>query len=227
MRQSVGAHYGWRDWLAQKRRELGFVGAVSVFAHWPPAALGVLTLGGLWLCLMSAPWRLGGLIALPIASALILANPHPEVFISDDGDNAGVIVKTPDSRRAFAIYDKRKGRFDSDVWMEQAGFEIGREKPLKLSDFAACDQRGCATEINGEWIAISGDRAGFEDDCDRADVVIALYPVLKSDRESCRAALVDRRDAWAAGAHALFITRDKVRIVSAADLRGVRPWSGG
>jgi len=213
--------------LAAARWTMNLPGAVSVFAHWPPAALGVLTLGGLWLCLMSRPWRLAGFAALPVASALILANPHPAVFISEDGDNAGAMLEAPDGRRVFAIYDKRKGRFDAEVWMEQAGLDIGREKSLKLSEFAACDQRGCVKEIDGEWIAISGDRSGFEDDCAKADVVVALYPVSKSDRERCHARLVDRRDAWTSGAHALYVNRGRISIVSAADRRGVRPWSGG
>ncbi|MEK7265903.1 MAG: ComEC/Rec2 family competence protein [Pseudomonadota bacterium] len=213
--------------LSAARWTMDLPGSVSVFAHWPPAALGVLTLGGLWLCLMSAPWRLGGLAVLPVAAALIFANPHPAVFVSDDGDNAGVLFKTPEGESSFAVYDKRKGKFDTEVWMEQAGIDVRRVTPLRLADYAACDLRGCAAAIDGAWIAISGERSGFEDDCARADAVIALYPVAKPEREGCNALLIDRRDAWNSGAHALYVTRGRVRIVSATEQRGVRPWSKG
>ena len=59
----------------------------------------------------------------------------------------------------------------------------------------------------------------------RADFVIALYPVAKAERKACKAPLIDRRDAWKSGAHALYISRGGIRIVSAADKRGARPWS--
>ncbi|OFX04620.1 MAG: hypothetical protein A3E78_05185 [Alphaproteobacteria bacterium RIFCSPHIGHO2_12_FULL_63_12] len=200
-------------------------GAVTMFPHWPPTALGALTLGGLWLCLMSAPWRLGGLFMLPVAGALILANPHPSVFVSDSGDNAGVLFTTAEGARTLAVYDKRKTKFDVEVWMEQAGIDVRRAKSSRLADAAACDRRGCAVLIDGAWIAISGERSGFDDDCARADAVIALYPVARAERESCGALLIDRRDAWNAGAHALYISKGEVSAVSAADRRGVRPWT--
>lgn len=212
--------------LGVARWTMNLPGAVTVFPHWPSAALGVLTIGGLWLCLMLAPWRLGGLAALPIAVALIATEPHPRVFVSEEGDNVGVISDAPRGGHVFAVFDKRKGRFDTEVWMEQAGIDVQRVKSSRLAEFAACDRLGCVSVINGRRIAISGNRSGLEDDCDRADVVIALYPVAKRDRKGCKAMLIDRRDAWNSGAHALYVTKDGVKIISAAEKRGARPWTG-
>lgn len=220
------AAYGVDIMLAMARWTMNLPGAVTVFPHWPAAALGVLTMGGLWLCLMSAPWRLGGLAALPVAVALIAAEPHPRIFISEEGDNVGVLADAPDSRHVFAVFDKRKGRFDAEVWMEQAGIDVQRVKSSPLAEFAACDQFGCVSVINDRRIAISGKRSGLRDDCDRAELVVALYPVSKRDRNGCSAALIDRRDAWNSGAHAVYVSKRGVKITSAAEKRGARPWTG-
>lgn len=220
----IAAH-GVDIMLAMARWTMNLPGAVTVFPHWPSAALGLLTAGGLWLCLMSASWRLAGLAVAPFAAALIMAEPHPRIFVSEEGDNVGVISDAPGGGHVFAVFDKRKGRFDTEVWMEQAGIDVQRVKPSHLADSAPCDRIGCVSVIDDRKIAISGERSGLKDDCDRAEIVIALYPVAKWDRKGCKATLIDRRDAWNAGAHAIYVAKDGVKISNAAEKRGKRPWT--
>lgn len=211
--------------LAAARWTVGLPGAVTVFPHWPPLALGILTIGGLWLCLMRAPWRLAGVAALPVAVALILAEPHPDFFVSEDGENAGYVTRGENGEKTFAVFSKRKGRFDAEVWMEQAGIDIRRVKSAPLADIAPCDRFGCVVTIDNRRIAVSERIDGLKDDCDRADIVIALYPVATAAREGCGAALIDRRTAWDSGAHSIYVMRRGVRVVSASQRRGDRPWS--
>ncbi|MFZ5618745.1 MAG: ComEC/Rec2 family competence protein, partial [Pseudomonadota bacterium] len=200
-------------------------GAVTVFPEWPASALVMLTIGGVWLCLMSAPWRLAGFSALPVAIALIAVEPHPDFFISEEGDNVGVLYRLPEKMPGLAVFDKRKGRFDARVWMEQAGIDAEKKKPIRLSEIGACDNLGCVVEIEGATIAVSSDRAGLDDDCALSRAVIALYPVSKPERRNCRAMLIDRRDAWENGAQAAFVSGRGVRIESVAVARGERPWT--
>lgn len=201
-------------------------GAVTVFPQWPGAALGVLTAGGLWLCLMSAPWRLFGLGALPIAAALILLEPQPALFVGDEGDNAGAPHLAGDAA-SFAVFNPRKDRFDARVWMEQAGVDIEGAKPSALKDVARCDAGGCVIDAGGVPVALSNDRAGLDDDCARAGLVVAFYPVTRRERAACAAPLIDRRDAWNDGAHAVYVKDGEIRIESVAEHRGRRPWTGG
>jgi competence protein ComEC len=210
--------------LAMAQWTANLPGAVTVFPHWPSSALGVLTIGGLWLCLMSAPWRLCGIAALPVSIALIAAQPHPRIYVSEEGDNVGVLFDAP-GERVFAVFDARKGRFDTEVWMEQAGIDTVRVKASRLDEFANCDIHGCVTSFDGRMIAISNRQSGLKDDCGRADLVIALYPVANWDRQGCKAALIDRRDAWNSGAHAVYISNAGIRAVSSAAIRGARPWT--
>ncbi len=211
--------------LTMGRWTMALPGAVAVFPQWPSAALGVLSLGGLWLCLMKAPWRLGGFLALPIAILMIAGNAHPQLFISNEGDNVGLVVKTPEDHRALAVFDGRKSRFDSQFWMEQAGINIAKAKPVKLSDFAPCDPDGCVIDQGTVKVAISRNLSQLDDDCLRASLVIALYPVNDRVRRACGVQIIDRRDAWSDGAHVVYFTPYQFKIVSAAERRGDRPWS--
>lgn len=211
--------------LMMGRWTMALPGAVAVFPQWPPAALGVLTIGGLWFCLMKAPWRLGGTLALPVAFLLIAGTAHPQLFVSKDGDNVGLVVKTAGDHRAIAVFDGRKSRFDSQFWMEQAGINIANAKSVKLSAFASCDVDGCVIDEGEVKIAISRNLSQLDDDCLRAGLIIALYPVNDHDRKACAAQILDRRDAWSDGAHAVYLTSNRIRIESAADRRGDRPWS--
>lgn len=199
-------------------------GAVTVFPSWPPSALAAMTIGGLWLCLMSKPWRLAGVIALPIALALVAAAPHPEIYFSEEGENAGLVVV--DGGRSLAVADRRKGKFDARVWMEEAGIDVEKAKPAALADVAACDRLGCVATVEAARVAVSTDRAGLDDDCARAELVLALYPVSRGERRDCVARLIDRRDAWEEGAHAVYVERGVIRVTTSAQARGTRPWTG-
>ncbi|NWG90969.1 MAG: ComEC/Rec2 family competence protein, partial [Parvularculaceae bacterium] len=200
-------------------------GAVTVFPAWPASSLFFLTIGGLWLCLMSAPWRLGGLAALPVAATLIAANPHPGLFLSADGDNVGALVEDKFGKAQLAVIDLRKSKFDARVWMEEAGIDAEKQSAAALAEFFPCDASGCVVATDGAEIAVSRDRSGLDDDCARADLVIALYVVAKRDRAGCKARLIDRRDAWEKGAHAVYVRNGNLRIETAAARRGDRPWT--
>lgn len=211
--------------LALARWTTELPGAVTVFPHWPPAALGVLTIGGLWLCLMSAPWRLFGVAALPAAAALIAAEPHPVLYVSDQADNVGCRYSADGGGSRLAVLDRARSRFDVNVWMEHAGVDAETQRPAKLSDVAPCDESGCVIMADGALMAVVKRRSGLDDDCRRADLVIALFVVTGKERANCGAQLIDRRDAWRDGAHSAYVRNGAIRIQSAASLRGERPWS--
>lgn len=201
-------------------------GAVATTPQWPPAALGILTLGGLWLCLQRAAWRLAGIAALPLSAVLIAAAEPPLIFISDEGDNAGVTVETGGGQNAMAVFRPRKDRFAANVWKEQAGLDPEAAPTLAISDIARCDDFGCTMEVEGKRLAISAHPLGLPDDCARADIVIAFFSVSGADYTACRATLIDMRSTRMRGAHAVWIDKEgNIRVRTAAELRGARPWS--
>ena len=202
-------------------------GAVSVTPQWPLSALLALTFGGLWLCLARAPWRLAGLAALPAAVILIANARPPTLFVASSGLNAGIVLNHEDVRE-IAVFSTRRDRFAATVWTEAAGLDPMRAPPIGMEDVFSCDAVGCAgAPFYGLSVSFIRSRAALDEDCARADLVVAFFPASGADWSACRAVLIDRRSVWREGAHAVWIEADgAVRIETAKDNRGQRPWTG-
>jgi len=261
-------------------------GAVTTIHHWPAAALIILTIGGLWLCLMTAPWRLAGLAAIPVAIVIAISAPPPTLFVTTEGTNVGVVVRSsfplhtaawptggrkavdggrlpsPFGRGAggegsdassaepsplsplpmgegnavlasgergrmrLAMFNPRKDKFVARVWKEYSAVDAAGSPTIPFAEIGRCDPAGCAVEMSGAIVAVSNDPLGLADDCARADLVVALYPATRRNRAECGATLIDRRDAWNHGGHAVWIGKNQTfRIKSVAGVRGARPWT--
>ncbi|HBK90623.1 MAG TPA: hypothetical protein DDZ68_03005 [Parvularcula sp.] len=209
--------------LSLGRWTAGLPGAVTVFPKWPAAVLPAFAVGGLWLCLMTGPWRLIGFAAAPIAFLMIALSRAPDIYVSASGENAGAVLRGDEP--ALAIFDGRKDRFAAEVFLEQAGFDARRQVPVPMRRLGLCDELGCVVSARGARIAFTGRRESLDDDCARAALVVALFPVADVERDGCAASLIDRRDVWNEGAHAARIDQRRIRIESVRDLRGERPWT--
>lgn len=201
-------------------------------AAWPGAALRVpampgwgllaLALGGLWLCLWRAGWRLLGvpLIVLGLASPALA--PRPMVLISADGGL--VAVRQADGR--LALSSGRGQGFVRGLWLRRNGQESEPLWPLSgrsADGVLACDGMGCLYRPpdRPELVALIRDPAALPEDCAVADIVVALIPV----RGPCSAPLViDRLDLWRSGAHAVYLN-GAPRVAQTAAAVGDRPWA--
>ncbi|MEM9706407.1 MAG: ComEC/Rec2 family competence protein [Pseudomonadota bacterium] len=200
-------------------------GAVAMTARIPNSAMVILTFGGLILVLTPTARRLLALIALPIAAALSVSIQSPVVFISREGENAAVIVRSPENGASVNAVVARKASFDLDVWRELVG---AGELNVRSSSgaFDACDRLGCvATFENGQTIAFSIKPESLPTDCQRADLIVALYTIPREALDPCGVKVIDRRETRRSGAHALYLSDDYFRIETVQSVRGERPWS--
>ncbi|MEQ1930750.1 MAG: ComEC/Rec2 family competence protein [Parvularculaceae bacterium] len=211
--------------LAVARMVSSLPGSVTTFAQWPALALIALTAGGLWLCLQSAPWRLGAIAALPVAAAAIALSTPPNIFVTSEGDNAALVGLEGTGARSLALLNPRKDKFEAQVWKEHIGADAARTPTLPLRDVAPCDRAGCAAALSGQTIALTTDPLALADDCARADVVIALFPASRRAKAACRAEIIDRREVWDGGALAIWVAPGEMRIESVNGRRGRRPWT--
>lgn len=208
--------------LATARAVSTHPGAAAFMPQWPPAALAVISLGGLWFCLQRAPWRIAGLAALPLAALLIAATRSPDIFVSGRAANAAVFA--PESK-VIAVLEPRRNRFSSRVWMEHAGLDPYASTPLPMTSAGRCDAAGCVVERRGVAVSFLTDPLALAEDCERAGLVVAFFPVSDAHRARCAARLIDRRDLWRDGAHAVWIGRNgSARIRTVAE-GGERPWT--
>ena len=89
-----------------------------------------------------------------------------------------------------------------------------------------CDSLGCIFRARGQVVALVRDSRALIDDCAVATVVISREPIRRGNCANVPY-VVDRFDLWRGGAHAIWLQESGVRVQSAADYRGVRPWAPG
>jgi len=225
--------WAWRlsaegvDWiLASARAVSSQPGAVVTVAQWPPTALALISFGALWLCLMREKWRLLGLAMIPLAAFMIATAVPPDIFVSRDGKNVGIVMEAEGGRRIFSMLNARKDKFSAGRWKEFVGLDKDHAPTMALSDTGRCDDQGCVARVGGANIAISLTPAGLIDDCARSDLVVATYPLSVAAQRSCHAAVIDLRSVWNSGAHIVWVDEErnfKIKTVNAA--RGNRPWA--
>jgi competence protein ComEC len=199
-------------------------GSVSLTPQWPLAALLVLTFGGLWLCLARSPLRLAGLAGLPLAVIFIQAARVPDLYVAASGLNAAVVA-SHGATDIFA-YTGRRDRFSLSVWGEAAGLPEGT-RAAPMDDLGACDRAGCVVALPDKGVvSFLEDPAALAEECARADLVVAFFPVSQRVRRGCDAVLIDRRAIWEKGAHGVWLDDGAARLKTVSQMRGVRPWTG-
>jgi len=189
--------------------------------------LVLLAIGGLWLALWRTAlrWLGAGLVVLGIVVAV--REPTPDALFSSDGELAAVRVP----RVGWAISTEVGSTFVRDAWRRRWGGEsatgflvVDRSGGGGVDGFG-CDGLGCVLRVRGRVLAIPATPEAALEDCERADLIVTGARL----RLPCRggARLVDRDVLRQAGAVAVWMSEEGVRIQSVVDLRGIRPWTGG
>jgi competence protein ComEC len=202
-------------WVA--RRVAALPGAAIPVPAMPAAALALFVLGGLWLCLWRGHWRWLGLAALPVAALLATLHAPPDLLIASDG----AVVAMRDDTGALRLSDSRKGGIAAETWLERNG-QAARLAWPGPKEGGGCDAEGCRAELDGRRIVFALTPSAASEECGHADLLVSAR-FLKPGR--CRGTLlIDRGALWRAGAHALWLSEEGVRIQTVRESRGERPW---
>jgi hypothetical protein len=126
---------------------------------------------------------------------------------------------------ALAPSPVRASNYTVARWLAADGDGREIEQAVKAAGGAQiCDARGCVAKLGADRVALVRHVAALEEDCRTAAIVIAPFPASRR----CQAPIViDGTQLRLKGAHALYRESQTYRIVTAADLRGRRPWSMG
>jgi competence protein ComEC len=193
--------------------------AATLVPSLPGASLWLMTVGGLWFCLWRRRWRLAGLPLVAVALMLGPGKP-PDLLMSEDGRVLGLRDKG-----VVHVASARLDRFVTDTWARRSGQE-GAKKWLATADEQALGL-GCQTGLcrwrKGPWrVALVSDERRLTEACGSADIVLSTVDA----QGKCRGprVVIDRRDAWRDGAHALWLDEAAVRRETTNAVRGDRPW---
>ncbi len=206
-------------WVAEAVAALP--GAVTLVPAMPTSALGLIAVGGLWLCLWRRRWRFFGLVGVAAGLLVAAAAVPPDILV--DGDARLMASRAPDG--ALTLSSRQRARFVGGVWLRRAGQARAETWPWRAPDGVtglACDEAGCVQHMAGQVVAFVRDPRALAEDCRSADVVVSLVPV----RRACPRPhlVIDRFDLWRRGGHAIWLDQNGPTVETVAAARGDRPW---
>jgi competence protein ComEC len=151
-------------------------GAVVLLPSMPGWTLGLMAVGGIWLCLWSSRVRLFGLVPALIGAAGAALAPSPDLLITGDGKHLAVVEDgTP------LILRDRAGDYVRDLLAEASGYD-GDPGSLGSRPFSARSKDACVGLLRksaGEWRLLATrsayrfDWATVTQACTRADIVVS------------------------------------------------------
>lgn len=201
----------------------GLPGAVWYVSAWPPISLGLMSAGLIWAMVWKGRGKIFALPVLVLAAITIIMHETPDIQISESGKVVGIM----DQEAWLWVSNRRADRFSSDAWMRRIGAEgqkpdvwpkEGRAESIPLS----CDPTGCRAEINGRKVAFPRTMESLREDCGWADIMVSSLPIPKTCGVLNRVDMFDVREK---GSHAIWISPDRLHVLSAVDVTGQRPWT--
>jgi competence protein ComEC len=205
-------------WCARTVAALpGAVGRLPAFSQ---VGFAIMVLGGLWLCLWRTRWRLLGLAAVAAGAAVAPLPAKPDLLVGREGQLMAVRGETG----VLHAVAQRGTMFELTRWLEHDGDTRNAQDVANAPHGVRCDASGCTAVVKGVLVALAREAAALADDCARAGLVVLAIP----RPEACQAQVpvIDLYDLRDKGTHAVFLDRTRVSIVTVADVRGVRPWTG-
>lgn len=187
----------------------------------PPGIVLPLFVLGI-VCLFLWRGRLRCAALLPVMAAMVIAWNHQpaDILVSPRFD----IVAVKDSS-GFYVSSLRKEKFIREKWESLYGLvkdesqgwpKEGGIGPLR------CDEAACRAELHGQHVSFLRNPSALAEECVWADVILSFDPV-KTER--CNVPVIDKFDAIDNGAYGVWLG-PQIKITSAQEARGSRPWSG-
>jgi len=199
-------------------------GAVKLMPQIGWGAFALFVAGGLWLALWHGRIRLGGLIPIALATAMVTATPVPDLLVSSDGHHVGIVGE---GGRLLVLRDSRS-EFARDNLLELAGMR-GEPVPLATWPGARCSRDFCvvALERGGRaWrLLLARSRGRIEERalaaaCARVDIVVAERWL----PWSCRPSWLKADRTMLATTGGLAIDLGSRRVTTVAQSQGRHPW---
>lgn len=198
-------------------------GAEYRIRAWSLSALLTMVIGGLWLSFWRRKWRRLGAVIIVLGIVSGLFKDLPDVLIDREGQN--IAVRNDVS--GLVLMSPRRARFATDIWYQRDGAAPITDRSVSEAMFR-CDVLGCvATASDGSVIAYVQDPRAFEEDCQIADLIVSDERLPQRLRVSCRqsAVVIDWLDLRREGAFAVWFEKTGIRVESALQHRGYRPWT--
>ncbi len=180
----------------------------------PLYGLALFVAGLLWVCLWRTRVRRYGAIAMVLGVLSLTTVQSPDMLI---GPNLKQIAFRSDD--SYVLARGRSNSMIPELWANGLGFKVFEKAETPQW---RCDKLGCVALVKGKRIAFPTDATAVMEDCQHADMVVAVLSPLACDS---KAQVLDA-SALSGSVAALWIgAGGDIRIETSADWQGKRPWS--
>jgi competence protein ComEC len=163
--------------------------------------------------------RLAG-VALALAGlALAPLGSRPDILIERSGAN--VAARNPDG--LLVPVAPRRARFAVENWLQEDGDMAGMREAAERPGWTCAEEVACRMAVKGYRVAYLREGADTVRECRDVDIVITDFPLRRACREV--PVRIDRFDVWRHGSHAITIRNGAIQVTTAAEQRGLRPWT--
>jgi competence protein ComEC len=198
----------------------GLNGAVMAIPAGPPAVLGLLCMGGLFVVLWQGRARWLGLAPVTLAAVLWAGHDRPDILISEDGRLIGVM--TPEGR---ALNTARGNGFAAGNWLRNDGDRADQATAHARGDMRHSRGRTEATVPGLGTIVYRGSREPDTQDLAECRSAAILVAPNWRDAPEGDCLFVGRQMLRREGALAIGITEEGLSVVGARSLNATRPWT--
>ena len=196
----------------------------------PTSGVVFVALGGLWLCLWQGRWRLWGTVGIVAGLTTMGFSRPPDLVLGDLGrllaarlpDGGYAVAPTAETiTRSFLASDTGA---ELHPWPEpgKAPFETPSGGGSSGGPLDCTGSGRCIYTAAGRRVAIVTADSGLPVLCYTVDAIVAQVPAGFRCRNEIPVA--DRIDSWRYGTVALWLDPAGIRIESANQSRGDRPW---
>jgi competence protein ComEC len=214
--------------LPLKMMELGLLGVVWIsdwVASWPAAqslwpllpveAAILLSLAAVLVCLSASRLRWFAVLCMALA-ALFVTPQKPLLLFDERGANAALLTDAGYVPAAATGASYSAGR-----WLQQAGDDVSVAEAAKRAGWS-CNAGTCNAKVHGMTISFLQRAVEKNLTCPEADILLAEFPL----RRRCKGkrATIDRFDVWRNGAHAIYAVGNSLKVTTAREEQGARPW---
>jgi competence protein ComEC len=215
--QVMGAGIGWVAGIAHWVADLP--GAGFLVPGMPMVAALLIAAGATWLCLWHGRVRLAGIALVLGGLALAPFGSRPDILVERTGGN--VAVRNGDG--LLVPVAARRARFAVENWLQQDGDLVTMAEAAARPGWTCPVDDACLMDLKGYRVAYLREGIDTAAYCRGVDILVTDFPL----RGACGhvPVRIDRFDVWRNGSYALFVRDGAIEVTTAADHRGVRPWT--
>lgn len=224
------------EFLPLKVTEFGIAGVLDI-AHWveslpqsvvrlsmwPQGALVMLILTGLAFILMRGQFKWVAVLPFMAALIMLLGFQSPDILVSEEGN----LIALRDNTGRLQVSSLTSERFVRESWAELHGLvreDINKWPKEGVSGAISCGEGACSINLKSKTVSVIRNEVAAAELCANSDVVIADFPLYKLCSKGDRAHIIDLYTGRKSGAHAIWIYDGAVKIRTAAEQSGRRPW---